>query len=141
MYEEDILTEEDIPTKEEINDYIKIEKEIIKEFAKSNPYPEYKEIYNFLKINSENNLTCLDMLCEYHEINHNYCKIIYDNPNNEELIIDIGKKIYDRGGMQALQQNYYVLKLIYSNSTNNIIKGYSRIIENYFQKVTYEWLA
>jgi hypothetical protein len=90
---------------------------------------------------SETNLTFLDMFCEYGEKNHICCKVIYDNPNNEELIVDMGKKIYELGGMQALQQNHRVSRLIYSNSTHPIIRGHARIIENYFEKVSPEWLG
>ena len=124
-----------------INDYIKIEEELIEEFAKTNPYPAYKEIYNLLEKQSETNLTFLDMFCEYGEKNHICCKIIYDNPNNEKLIVNMGKKIYERGGMQGLQQTHRVLKLIYSNSSHNIIKGHGRLIENYFEKVCDEWVS
>lgn len=125
----------------QMRDYVKIEEELIEEFVKANPYPPYKEIYNLLEKQSDSDLTYLDMFCEYGEKNHICCKIIYDNPNNEELIVDMGKKIYERGGKWALQQNLRVLRLIYSNSTHPIIKGHARMIEDYFhQKVSPEWL-
>tara|TARA_Y100000741_G_scaffold364794_1_gene357042 strand:+ start:161 stop:568 length:408 start_codon:yes stop_codon:yes gene_type:complete len=125
----------------QIKDYIRIEEELIEEFVRANPYPEYTDIRNDLLDKSEkiNNLDYLDMFAEYGEPNHNYCKEIYDNPNNQSLIINMGKNIYNRGGIPALTWNLRVLKLIYSRSTNNIIRGHSRIIESYFSEVCDEW--
>ena len=121
----------------EINDYIQLEEELIEEYVKSSPYPQYEDIIKILYYN----LTFLDMYAEYGELNHTWCKTIYNNPNNKKLIVEMGKNIYNRGGMQALVQNHQVLRLIYSKSNNIIIKGYVRIIEEYFQDVCDEWVA
>ena len=122
----------------EINDYIQLEEELIEEYVKSSPYPQYEDI---IKIFDGNISRFLDMYAEYGEPNHTWCKTIYDNPNNKNLIVEMGKNIYNRGGMQALVQNHQVLRLIYSKSSNIIIKGYGRIIEEYFQDVCDEWVA
>jgi hypothetical protein len=71
------------------------------------------------------------------------CKIIYENPTNKNVIVEMGKKIYEMGGIQALSANYSIIKYFspYWNSTNIIIKMQGRIIEEYFQDVSSEWKA
>ena len=64
-------------SEQQIQDYIRIEEELIEEFVRANPYPEYTDIRNDLwdlSHKSENNLDYLDMFAEYGEPNHNYCK-------------------------------------------------------------------
>jgi hypothetical protein len=95
------------------------------EHVKINPYPEY----NFILKTIENNIR---LWAEYGKHNHVCCKTIYENPNNKDLIVDMGKQIYKTGGMQALVMNYNIIKLFssYSQITN---------IEEYFQEVCSEW--
>ena len=99
----------------------------IEEYVKSYPYPEYNDMVEKI----ENNLA---VWSEYSIINHDCCKIIYENPNNKDLIVEMGKKIYKSGGLQALKMNHNVIKNYspYSQSTNNKIKTH---VEAYFQDV------
>ena len=96
------------------------------------PYPDFETMTQ--KLTSR-----IDIYAEYGELNHLCCKAIYENPTNPELIIDMGKKIYQRGGMQALVMNFYVLQSMYSGSNIPAINGQPRIIESYFTKVCPEW--
>jgi len=123
----------------DIENELKVENELIKQYVKVYPYPEFKEISNIL----HNNIDFLDMYAEYGLLNHIYCKIIYENPIDKELIIEMGKKIFERGGIQALTMNHNVIKYVspYWQSTNSIIKGQGRMIEEYFQEVCEEWHA
>ena len=115
-------------------DLIKVEDEVIVEFVKVTPYPNYEEMLEKLNI-------YIDLWVEYGEQHHICCKIIYENPTNKNLIVEMGKKIYEMGGLQALSANHSIIKYFspYWNSTNIIIKMQGRIIEEYFQEVSPEW--
>lgn len=120
----------------ENDDLIEVENEMILEFVKMNNYPNYQEMLNKLQNN-------IKLLSEYNQQNHICCKIIYDNPTNKNLIVEMGKKIYQSGGIQSLSAIHSIIKYFspYWNSTNYIIKMQGRIIEEYFQDVTVEWKA
>jgi len=115
-------------------DLIKAEDEMIVEFVKVMPYPSYEEMLEKLD-------NYIDLWCEYGEQHHIYCKTIYENPTNKNLIVEMGKKIYEMGGLQALSANHSIIKYFspYWNSTNIIIKMQGKIIEDYFQEVSSEW--
>ena len=112
------------------------EQERTKKYILDNPYPTYEEINN--KIKNE-----FHLIAEYGYQNHEYCKKIYDNPYNKDIIIEMGKKIYKRGGFQALQMNFHILK--YSSPTIDSkdisIRCYWSNVEQYFKNVCNEWIA
>jgi hypothetical protein len=110
------------------------ENEIIKKFVTIMPYPNHTEML-------ENLNDYIDLWCEYGEKNHICCKIIYENPTDKNLIIKMGKTIYELGGMQALSANHSVLQYFspYWKSTNINIQMQGRMIAEYFQDVTPEW--
>ena len=99
----------------------------IKEYILLNPYPSYDTMVE----NIENNLV---LWSEYGKMNHIWCKEIYENPNNKDLIIEIGKKIYNMGGKQSLIKN---LKIItdFSPYNNIITREQCKKIEEYFQNI------
>ena len=117
-------------------DLIQVEDEMIVEFVKVTPYPNYEEMLE--KLNNY-----IDLWAEYGEQHHICCKIIYENPRNKNLIVEMGKKIYEMGGMQALSANHTIIKYLspYWNSTNKIIKSQGGIIQEYFQDVSSDWKA
>jgi dissimilatory sulfite reductase (desulfoviridin) alpha/beta subunit len=80
------------------------EKKAIEEFVSNNPYPSYEEILSLIKPD-------IEMWAEYGEPNHYFCKEIYENVTNKEIVKKSGERIDKRGGIQAMRQNYYVLKL------------------------------
>ena len=49
----------------------------------------------------------LEQCAEYGEINHDLMKEIYENIFDKDLIKKHGERIHHRGGMTALQQDYY----------------------------------
>jgi hypothetical protein len=118
------------------NDNKDLEDEVIIEFVKVTPYPSYEEMLEKLDKH-------IGLWCEYGKQHHICCKTIYENPTNKNLIIEMGKKIYKMGGMQALSANHTIIKCFspYWDSTNIIIKTQGRIIEEYFQDVSSEWKA
>jgi hypothetical protein len=120
----------------DIEDFIQVEDEMIIEFVKVTPYPNYEEMLEKLDKH-------IDLLSEYGIKNHICCKTIYENPTNKNLIIEMGKKIYEMGGIQSLSANHTIIKYLspYWNSTNIIIKSQGGIIEEYFQDVSSDWKA
>jgi len=72
---------------------------------------------------------------------HNFCKKIYENPINKELIVEIGKKIFNCYGIESLIVCNTIIKYYspYCNSGNEIIKRQGRLVEYYFTEVTPEW--
>jgi len=112
------------------------EQQEMTEFIKSNPYPIFEKVEE--KIQNR-----LDLWCEYSFSNHMFCKIIYENPTNKDLIVEMGTKIYKMGGMQALLANYFIIKYFspYSESTNIIVKEQEKKIAEYFKDVCLEFTA
>lgn len=66
-------------------DLIKEEDAVIEKFVKETPYPNYEEMVEKLD-------DYIDLWSEYSEQNHICCKMIYENPRNKKLIIEMGKK-------------------------------------------------
>lgn len=127
-------------TCDEIIAYCNVEKEMITEFVKANPYFNYKTIINDIyKLTDKTKSD--ELFDEYGKYNHYCCKIIYENPNNKELIIKMGKYIYNRGGKQALVNNYRIITNFTPCrlSTNNIIRSAFYIVGNYFSNVCDDW--
>jgi hypothetical protein len=117
------------------NEGIRIENEMLLAFVKENPYPTYEVMLN--KLNAE-------LWAEYGKINHVCCKIIYENPTNKDLIVEMGKKIYECGGIRALYANHDILNYHspYGDRKNhNVIRSQARMIEFYFEDVCSEWKA
>lgn len=106
------------------------ENHLITDYVIQHPYPTYDAILDLI----ENNL---NLWSEYGKANHNYCKNIYDNPNNKAMIIEMGKNIYNMGGMQALVKNYTILKFLspYWKSTDYTIKNQGLRIGEYFKEI------
>jgi len=106
----------------------------VEKFVKNNKYPSYEEMLSKLEPN-------IELWSEYGDVNHVCCKIIYENPSNRDLIIKMGKEIFNRGGMHALQINHAIIKYAspYATSDNIYVRSQASIIEMYFQNVTPEW--
>jgi hypothetical protein len=72
-------------------------------------------------------------------MNHECLKTIYENIWDEKICCEMGQKIYDRGGHQAMVMNFY--SLMYSplrESKNRMIRGYYRMVEHWWDKIG-EW--
>ena len=106
-------------------------------YVEQNPYPEYCLIEELLLKHDR-----WELLSEYGQINHILCKKIYENPNDENIIVSCGKQIYKRGGFTALQANYYVIIQFYKKSRDEDIRYcYPKKLEFTFEKITSEWKA
>jgi hypothetical protein len=89
-------------------DYIK--QELQKLYISFNLEKHIAELHNIKEIHKVDNIgididiinSLKEMYLGYNELNHLYCKKIYENPNNEEIIIKIIKIIYKNGGLKAI---------------------------------------
>ena len=111
---------------------IRSEDKDLHEYIVKHPYPDYEEVCRKFKNH-------IDILAEYGEVHHICCKRIYENPNDHEMIIEMGKKIYKLGGIQALVMNFNVIEAFYSKSNIPSIIGQIRIVETCFARVSPEW--
>lgn len=103
----------------------------MEDFIKSHPYPTYSEMVK--KLDDR-----IDLYAEYGKMQHAWCKTIYENPMNKDLIVELGKKIYRLGGMQALVSINTILKYFspYWDSLDADIKDQGNVIDLYFASVT-----
>ena len=100
------------------------------EFIKSNPYPTFEEM--------EINLTMrFDLDAEYGIANHNQCKTIYDNLNNDKMISEMVQQIKRAGGITALNANLIILQEYspLADCTDEIVlQRWLQIYAQYFYK-------
>jgi len=110
--------------------------ELLNEYIKDNPYPDYEEMEEILSNNPV-------LYSEYGKMHHECCKIIYENATNKDLIVEMAKRIFNVGGMQALRANYQILRNCtpFSESDNPEIRSWGKILEFYFMDVTPKWMA
>ena len=73
------------------------------EFIKSNSYPTFEEMEIKLTIR-------FDLDAEYGITNHNQCKTIYENLNDDTIISEMVQKIKKAGGITALNANLVTLQ-------------------------------
>jgi hypothetical protein len=111
------------------------QKQKVSQYIKNNPYPSYEEWEQRL-----NNKKYLPLLAEYGMLNHEMCKKMYENPFDEKIIIECGKRIYNSGGIQALQLNHYILCHAFNNPGDIIVGSAAHAITHNFNMVTDEWI-
>ena len=75
----------------------------------NNLYPSYEQVIDIIKADRAIEGIYLDVFAEYGEQNHQWIKEIYENIMKEELVKQNGNSINERGGMTAMQFNYYTL--------------------------------
>jgi len=89
------------------------EDEFIKKFVKAHPYPSYKEIETLREEVAKekgSEFPYLDWWVEYGEVNHEWCKKMYDSCFDVAVCKEMGEKINERGGRQAMYGNYNMLR-------------------------------
>ena len=99
----------------------KTEAAVVKEYINAHPAPSYKDVVQAIE-NSDHQLAMM-MWAEYGNMNHDCITAIYkhladtktgkdgDMWPDRSAIKEHAQRIYDRGGMQALQMNWYVLRM------------------------------
>lgn len=73
------------------------EEKAVEKFIREHPYPGYDEIRNKLPI---------ELWAEYGTLNHEWCKMIYENLTNDNIMEEYMGKIMRRGGLTAGQANH-----------------------------------
>lgn len=91
--------------KKAIKKNIKKEVDATKLFVSQNPYPSRNEMIKLLK----NHPSGIQITAEYGHSNHMLMEEIYYNIRDKEKCAEIGKKIYEIGGHNAMTWNYYSL--------------------------------
>ena len=102
----------------------------INEFIKSNPYPTFEEMEIKLTMR-------FDLDAEYGIANHNQCKTIYENLNDDNIISEMVQKIKRAGGITALNANLIILQgyTPLAKCTDEIVlQRWLKIYAHYFYK-------
>ena len=101
------------------------ENQILINLIQSNAYPTFQEMQKNMKDRPY-------LLAEYGKLNHVWCKAIYENPFDENAVIERGKIIFSTGGFTALQANFHIITYMW--------RGYgSNHLSKIFSKITDQW--
>jgi hypothetical protein len=79
----------------------------------------------------------VDLDAEYGIANHNQCKTIYDNLNNDKMISEMVRQIKRAGGITALNANLIILQeyIPLADCTDEIVlQRWLQIYTQYFYK-------
>jgi hypothetical protein len=104
----------------------------------ANPYPTYDQMtatmQEYLRSgNPEFRGNVSKWMAEYGETSHACCAVIYTNLFDDAKVKEMGQRIHDRGGFDALSAAFYVLK---NFGTTGVIRG--QITEHMFNGIG-EW--
>lgn len=110
--------------KDNQNIEIKDENAIILQFVNENPFVSYKK---FIIIALQNNLIEKNAKLPY-DI-YLLTKIIYENPTNEDKIIDYGQRIYKLGGSKLIKFVYSILSIIHKQYLDPVVSGQQAIYD------------
>ena len=88
-------------------DCVKCELDQLREWIAAHPFPSYKEMCDRIDKNLKD---AFIYNAEYGKFNHSALEKIYNSNINKEMSQKIGRQIYERGGMQALQANCLIFK-------------------------------
>lgn len=98
----------------------------LKQYIEDHPYPSYDDMLKRIKRCSNN----WEIYSEYGEINHNCLKEIYENFYNiKDIAKSNGYIIYNKGGHQAMLNNYYafIYSPFYDSNDLNVRTCYMRL--------------
>jgi hypothetical protein len=110
---------------------IAAEQKKITDFIKANPWPSYKVMLKRLEKRVE-------WWAEYGEFNHAALKLCYENMLDKDTCFKAGESIAKRGGLQALQANFYAIKLYgpTASSADMVIASGPSLIEYHWNGIT-----
>jgi len=102
----------------------------IEYYVYNNPYPDYEEMIEKLEKHWQ-------MQGEYGEDNHEWCQTMYYNIWDDDCIYEMGKNIYEKGGLYAMIQNYHTLVQLspFADSQNTIIRNYCKRISIIWEEI------
>ena len=107
------------------------------EYVAEHPYPSYDDMAATLA-NED-----MWLYAEYGKGNHQCCKAVYENPTDEALCAEMGRKVYKMGGMTGLRAMHRIVASYspYKDSNERVVQSQGRLLEFYFEKSCDEWLA
>lgn len=110
-------------------------------YAARNPFPSYEEMIDAIEKFPDVGMS-MAMFAEYGKPHHNHLKKAYESGMNQSVCKEAGQAIYDMGGMQAMQMNYYAFYYFspYSKSRDPDIQGAARWLEAAWDGIG-EWQA
>jgi len=115
-------------------DLLEAERELalVRAFVAQNAYPAYDTMCARMRRAPE-------VGGKYGEENHECCKAIYESGLDKVVTRTMGTKIYERGGMDALQACYYALKLFSPFVILPVgLRGMPNLVEFYWDGIG-EW--
>ena len=109
----------------------------ITKYVEEHPYPSYEDMSATLM---EENMW---LYAEYGQCNHDCCKTVYENPLNEDLCAEMGKRVYSMGGITGLRALHSIVVFYspYKDSHHDVIQSQGKMLELYFMKSCDEWVA
>ncbi len=120
--------------KDNLNIDIKDEDAIMIQFVKDNPFISFKE-YNQLAI--KNNLIYNNGKVPY--VVYLLSRVLYENPTNENKIIEVGKKLYDLGDKKLMRFVYSILSIIHKQYLDPVVNGQNVMYDKYWIKIIDDW--
>ena len=80
-------------------------------FIDANPFPSYEDAESMIA-NGGDMAHSMAVVAEYGQANHRWLKAIYDSKLDKVVAKEMGQNIYDAGGFQAMQMNYYAFQIV-----------------------------
>jgi hypothetical protein len=82
------------------------EESMILDWVRSHPFPSYRQICGLVRSVFPNEYR--DMLFTYCERIHEYMKVVYESGLKMDVNVSIGRLIYKRGGLCAMDVSYRI---------------------------------
>jgi hypothetical protein len=79
----------------------------------------------------------IELYAEYGEFNHEMLALCYENILNKDACHRFGMMIAKRGGLQALQANFYAFKCFgaFAESSNSVIRSVGSLLEQHWNGI------
>ncbi len=99
-------------------------------YIDANKYPSYEEACDIINMTIDD-IDRIDVIAEYDQTNHRWLESIYKSKFDVELTKNIGKRIYDSGGITAMMMNYYAFQYVspFRKSENEYIRNFSKRLD------------
>ena len=86
------------------------EQQEVRDYLAENPCMTYDEVNAEMLRYCVTQPAVMSWMAEFGEWNYEHCKTMREHILDYNVSKEIGQKIYDRGGFNALQANFYVMK-------------------------------
>lgn len=103
---------------DDIKKGVEIEISLVFEYTQQIKFPTFKEAAERI-LKSKHRLAMM-IWAEFGEPNYEWLKTIYESGFDKKVTKEMGEYIYQRGGMQAMQMNFYAMMLVSPTSQANV---------------------